>query len=211
MSAARYQRSVFLNCPFDREYQPLFRALVFTVLYARLIPRCALEFDDSAEVRLEKIFRIVGECRLGIHDISRAGLDPATALPRFNMPLELGIFLGCKRFGDGIQGAKRCLVLDVEAYRYRTFLSDVSGQDIHAHQGDPRRLVAEVGAWLRGATGRRRIPGGEQIWSRYSVFLEELPRIGAKSSLLPEELTFADYARAVSNWLRESLPSVRSR
>ncbi len=218
MSDSWSARSVFLNCPFDPAYRPLLHALVFTVSHAGLIPRCALEIDDSAEVRLDKIFRIIGECRFGIHDISRVGLDAATALPRFNMPLELGIFLGCKRFGDAGQSRKRCLILDTELYRYRAFLSDLSGQDIHAHRDDPRRLIGEVRAWLRSAAARKHMPGGEEIWQRYSVFLRELPRIAEESRILPEELTFVDYARAVSDWLRrtftgraERRPSVRSR
>jgi len=197
---ARYQRSVFLNCPFDRSYSPLLQALVFTVYCCRLVPRCALELDDSAEFRLEKVFRIIGECRFGIHDISRVGLDPGTSLPRFNMPLELGIFLGSKRFGDAVQNSKQCLILDREPYRYRSSLSDVSGQDIHAHHDDPRILVAEVRSWLRAASGRPRLPGGEEIWTRYQLFQRELPRIGRRMKILPEEMTFLDYATAVSRW-----------
>jgi len=201
MSASRYGRGVFLNCPFDAAYRPLFEALVFTVYHADLAPRCALEVDDSAESRLEKIFRLIGQCRYGIHDISRATLDVATGLPRFNMPLELGIFLGCKRFGNALQSRKRCLILDREPYRYRTFLSDISGQDIHAHGDDSRTLVSEVRAWLRTATGKPDIPGGEQIWTRYCVFREDLPKIAEKMKMRPEELTFAEYARAVHDWM----------
>lgn len=202
MSAARYRRSVFLNCPFDVSYRSLLEALVFTVRYTGLRPRCALEIDDSAEFRLEKVFRIISECQWGIHDISRAGLDAATALPRFNMPLELGIFLGCKRFGDAVQNQKGCLILDRESYRYRTFLSDLSGQDIHAHQDEPRVLVHEVRSWLRSATGRVQMPGGEEIWLRYGLFREELPRIAARMKVLPNELTFPDYLNAVARWIR---------
>jgi hypothetical protein len=54
-------------------------------------PRCALELDDSAEVRIDKILRKIAECRFGVHDLSRTELDAASALPRFNMPLELGL------------------------------------------------------------------------------------------------------------------------
>jgi hypothetical protein len=56
---------------------------------------CALEDDDAGEFRLSKIERIIEECKFGIHDLSAVALDVATGLPRFNMPLELGLFLGC--------------------------------------------------------------------------------------------------------------------
>ena len=101
-----------------------------------------------------KIERIVEECRFGINDLSAVSLDVATGLPRFNMPLELGLFLGCKRFGPPNQSKKRTLVLDRDQYRYRNFISDIAGQDIRAHGGDPDRAIWEVRDWLRLASKR---------------------------------------------------------
>ena len=94
MAAPQYQNSVFINCPFDGEYLPVFRAIVFTVSVCGLVPRCTLEHDDASQVRLEKIYRLIGSSAFGIHDISRTELDEENQLPRFNMPLELGFFLG---------------------------------------------------------------------------------------------------------------------
>ena len=91
MTTSGVGTDVFLNCPFDDAYRALLGAITFTVLDLGLTPRCALEVDAAAENRLEKIFRIIGECHLGIHDISRTDPDPVHGLPRFNMPLELGI------------------------------------------------------------------------------------------------------------------------
>jgi len=48
------------------------------------------------------------------------------------MPLELGIFLGAKRFGGPKQKRKNCLILDREKYRYQQYCSDIAGQDIKA-------------------------------------------------------------------------------
>ena len=79
----------------------------------------------------------------GVHDISKTEPDES-GLPRFNMPLELGPFLGAKRFGGTDQGSKKALVLDREPYRYQTFISDIAGQDIHAHGGDVVALIGEV-------------------------------------------------------------------
>jgi hypothetical protein len=129
---------VFINCPFDSSYRPMFDAIVFSVYDLGFVARCALEEDDAGESRLSKIERIIEECRFGINDFSAIALDALTALPRFNMPLELGLFLGCKRYGPARQSKKRTLVLDGDPYRYRTFISDISGQDIRAHGGNPR-------------------------------------------------------------------------
>lgn len=114
MPASTSARDVFINCPFDPTYKPIFWAIVFTVLRSGFSPRCALEADDSSENRLSKIEAIIEECRYGIHDISRTEVDGDPPLPRFNMPLELGLFLGAKRYGNRDQKTKRALVLDRE-------------------------------------------------------------------------------------------------
>lgn len=74
MGAAPYEYSVFLNCPFDEAYRPLFEALVFAVHDCGYIARCALEVSDAREVRIQKITKIIEGCRFGIHDISRTEL-----------------------------------------------------------------------------------------------------------------------------------------
>jgi hypothetical protein len=95
-------RDVFINCPFDDDFAPGFRALVFGVIACGYRVRCAREVDDAAETRIEKLYRIIEQSRYGIHDISRTELDEASQLPRFNMPLELGMFLGAKGSAEKI-------------------------------------------------------------------------------------------------------------
>jgi hypothetical protein len=204
MRAAPYNKAVFLNCPFDASYQPIRDAIVFTVYQAGLAPRCSLEFDDATENRIDKIVRMIGQCRYGIHDISCTEVDPVNALPRFNMPLELGLFLGAKRFGGRAQGRKSCLVLGREPYQYQKYLSDVAGQDAHAHHNDPKTAVAEVRAWLRTVLGGTTIPGGEEIWDRYVRFQLQLPEIGRRMNVRTEEMTFVEFCEALYHWLVEN-------
>jgi hypothetical protein len=201
----RYDRSVFLNCPFDDDYAALFDAIVFTVHDCGFQARCALEVDDSARVRIDRIFDIVQDCRYGIHDISRTELDEEHELPRFNMPFELGVFLGARRFGRGRQREKVALILDRDRFRYQKYLSDVAGQDIKAHDGDVRKAVRVVRDWLRG-TGTiegLRIPSGSRIFQRYEAFLIDLPALCDELDLDPGELIYNDYTTLVANWLRE--------
>jgi hypothetical protein len=122
-----YSINVFINCRFDAAYKPLFEALVFAITHCGFRPRCALEIDDGSQVRIDKIFRVIEECRFGIHDLSRTELDTSSRLPRFNMPLELGMFLAAKRFGEARQRTKVCLILDRDSYRYQKFISDIRG------------------------------------------------------------------------------------
>jgi len=48
MAQDEYNKGVFINCPFDAQYKPLFDGIVFAVLDCGLWPRCALEIDDAS-------------------------------------------------------------------------------------------------------------------------------------------------------------------
>ena len=151
---------------------------------------------------MSKIERIIEECRFGINDLSAVTLDTVTGLPRFNMPLELGLFLGCKRFGQPNQTRKRTLVLDSDQYRYRALISDISGQDIRMHGGDPERAIREVRDWLRLTSKRTTLPGGAEIIQRYRRFRNDLPDLCAALGLEQDRLTFLDLSKMVTDWLR---------
>lgn len=195
-----YPKSVFINCPFDAQYKKLFEAIVFAVVDCGFQPRCSLELDDGAQIRISKISSIIGDCKLGIHDISKTELDESSGLPRFNMPLELGMFLGAKQYGPRKQKEKICLILDRENYRYQTFISDISGQDIRCHGDDPKAAITLVRNWLRNVTPETNTPGGEAIWERYEAFRADLPVLCRELSLVESHLTFIDYTWLISQW-----------
>lgn len=200
------ERDIFINCPFDRKYRPLLRALLFAVHDCGFRARSALEIEDSGEVRVHKILRIISESPLGIHDISRVELDRASNLPRFNMPLELGLFLGAKAFGVADQQAKRCLVLDSEPYRYQKYCSDIAGQDIRAHGNKPQVAIELIRNWLSttpGAQGQV-IPSGSVIAKRYREYRAELPISCEKLQLDQRRLTFSDDVTLVVGWLKQN-------
>jgi hypothetical protein len=199
-----YAEQVFINCPFDGEYRPMFEALVFAVHDCGFVARCALELDDGSEVRIHKVQKLIEICRLGIHDISRTELDSTSQLPRFNMPLELGLFLGAKRYGSGEQQTKLCLILDREPHRFQKFCSDISGQDIRSHAGDPAAAVKIVRNWLRNVSARSEvvIPSGKMMVERYELFRRELPPMCERFRLDPEELIFNDFTTLTAEWLK---------
>lgn len=202
MAAAKYTDSVFINCPFDDQYLLMFQAIVFAVFDCGYVARCAMEIDDASQVRVDKIAKIIEESQYGIHDISRTELDLDTRLPRFNMPLEMGMFLGAKRFGGRKQNQKSCLILDSERYRYQQFISDIAGQDIKAHSNDPEEAIKKVRNWLRDSSKRESIPGGKAICNRYTRFRADLPALCNQIPIEEDEMTFNDYATLVSQWLK---------
>jgi hypothetical protein len=202
MAKAHYNDCVFLNCPFDAAYDPIMKASVFAVLHCGFVPRCSKEEQDSAVVRMDKLFRLIKSCKYGIHDISRTEFDPTTHLPRFNMPLELGVFLGAKRYGGHPNSKKKCLVLDREQFRYQQYISDIAGQDIRAHADSPQNCVTLIRNWLSSQSGHSAVPTGDVIWNNYQLYLSELPALCAAVSQTPHMLTYSDYVRLTVKWLR---------
>lgn len=198
-----YEKNVFINCPFDDIYHPLFEALVFAVHDIGFRPRCALEASNAGQFRLTKIMDIISECKYSIHDLSRTELDRKSKLPRFNMPLELGLDLGCKRFGRPFQKEKVCLVLDVDPYRYQKFISDISGQDIYAHNGSEEKIIKVVRDWLRLEIDPRIfiVPGGAKIIRRYRSFQKALPALCTNFGYDPKSLQFVDFSFVVASWI----------
>ena len=121
--------------------------MVFAIIASGYYPRCALDKTDGAEVRVSKIAAMIDECDWGIHDLSRVEVG-AGGLPRFNMPMELGLHLGARLLGEARHRRKRALILDAQRHRYDAVLSDISGQDIEAHGNDPDQAVRCVRNWL---------------------------------------------------------------
>jgi hypothetical protein len=175
-----YVDSVFINCPFDVEYQDLFYSIIFVVQDCGFWPRCALEVDDSTTTRIEKIFQIIESCKYGIHDISRTETFGKEQLPRFNMPLELGLFLGAKRFGQQEQADKLCLILDRE----------------------PDIAIKVVRNWLSNAVPDSILPGGTKVAERYRDFLDSLPDYFDRFGLTTKKLIFTDFRKLVIEWLK---------
>jgi hypothetical protein len=194
-------RDVFINCPFTADYQAHFQATVFTVVRSGFTPRCARESDDGGEVRFEKICRIISGCPYAVHDISKTEPDADSGLPRFNMPFELGLFLGAKRFGGRPHRQKKSLIFDRAPFRYQSFISDISGQDIHPHNGEVDQLIRELATWLRDQARDPKVPGGIAVADEHSKFKVDLPSIAGDMQLQLSELTFKDLVAVVARWI----------
>lgn len=191
-----YARNVFVNCPFDSAYKPLFQAIVFTVHECGFFVRCGLERTDASELRVKKIYDLIESSRYGIHDLSRVELDSGTGLPRFNMPLELGIFLGAKFLGPSKQRTKSCLVFDEHPHRYQMYMSDIAGQDIESHHNDPQRIVSSIRNWLAHDV-EGNLPGGRAIKARLDQFERELTGLCQSNQQERDELSYSDFIQHV--------------
>lgn len=204
--ASRRKRSaakaVFINCPFEDAFKPILRAMIFTIVASGYDPRCALDATEGAEVRVSKIARMIGECDWGIHDLSRVEID-AAGVPRFNMPMELGLHLGAQLLGEGRHRRKRALILEAERHLYDALLSDISGQDIESHANDPDQAIRCVRNWLSEHRPRSAapLPGAAAMQDDLRLFQAEVGALLVDRRLDPDDLTQSDFLWAVNDWI----------
>lgn len=138
--------SVFINCPFDSDYAPLFDAIVFATTCCGFLARSALESGNVAEPRMTRIAKAVLSSRYSIHDLIRCRGEGNQGLARFNMPLELGIAMG-RRISEG-DDAHDWLILVPEGHGYVQFVSDLAGYDPKTHDNTTETVVRRVMVWL---------------------------------------------------------------
>ncbi|MFL6856315.1 MAG: hypothetical protein ACJ8EB_00240 [Allosphingosinicella sp.] len=164
-----FERSVFVNCPFDDDFEPILQAILFCIVYLGLAPRISRERIDSGEVRLQKIRGLIEGSKYSIHDLSRSQASKKGEHFRLNMPFELGIDYACREYFGSGRETKRFLVLDEKAYRYQAAISDIAGCDIHYHGGDFQKAVRKVRNWLVSEAGIA-ADGAARVLARYADF-----------------------------------------
>ncbi len=121
-----YERSVFLNCPFDDLFAPLFHAAVLTIAALGFTPRCARESEGEADPRIDRIAKGLRESKYSIHDLSRFQSEGPDNLPRFNMPLELGMALSLRYLGKSSGTPHNWVALVPSGFVHQEFISDLA-------------------------------------------------------------------------------------
>jgi hypothetical protein len=130
--------NAFLNVSYDKAFESLFLAYIAGLCGFGLIPRATLEIPGGSR-RLDRTFKLIGECQYSFHDLSRVELDnkrPPT--PRFNMPFELGLVVAWAK-----TNRKRhdWFVFETQNRRLNKSLSDLDGTDPYIHRGSPTNVL----------------------------------------------------------------------
>jgi hypothetical protein len=165
---AAYADSVFINCPFDPEYRPIFHALVFAVHDCGYFAHCAWF-----------VFKKLNKSS-GIVDSASTTFVASSPIRRVNCQdstcrSSSGYFWGPS--DNKRQTTKSCKIPDVDNYRFQKFCSDIAGQDISAHHGNAEEAIKVVRNW-RGKTRRNvLIPSGSKLVERYHKFKNDLPML----------------------------------
>jgi hypothetical protein len=193
---------VFINCPFDDAYGDMLRAVAFAVASCGFEPACALDEDDSGRIRFDKLKALIEASDLSVHDLSRIELDDHTQTPRFNMPFELGLYLGAKHFGGRRQRRKRCLVLARSRREWAPTMSDLAGADPFFHGGKPDAAIRAVRDFLHAAPNGRMLPGETALIADHRRFLRDLPAMADAARQTPEEaLRYKNYVTFLQQFL----------
>lgn len=193
---------VFINCPFDDDYGELLRAIAFTIAACGYQPTCALDEDDAGRIRFDKLKSLIAEADLAIHDLSRIELSEETSMPRFNMPFELGLYLGAKHFGGRRQRLKRCLVLARSRREWTPTISDLAGVDPAFHAGKPDAAIRAARDFLHAAPDGNVLPGETALIADYRRFLRDLPKMADVARQTAEEaLRYRNYMAFLEDFL----------
>jgi hypothetical protein len=176
--AATRRMSVFINCPFDSEYQPIFDAVVFPTVCCGFLPRCAVESGCAAVPRMDRVTQTILSSKYSIHDLCRCKGEGDANLARFNMPLELGVAMA-QRFAPNGAENHDWLLLVPRGSEYVRFLSDLAGFDPKQHDGNVETIVPAVMSWLVTRPDAIRVPTPSEV-------LEALPRFHTEKAQLNE-------------------------
>lgn len=194
MGKRRPRTEVFLNLPYDSDFENKFLAYVCASHAIGLVPRVTLEVPGGAR-RLDRIFALIQECEFSIHDLSRVQLDKQLLrTPRFNMPFELGLAVASEKIG------RRHLwfVMEEMSYRLAKSLSDLNGTDPYIHNGTVEGMFREMG----NAFVRKRGASVPQMWSIYRRVRKQIPPIlkscGAHSVFEAKAFQQLSYAARVA-------------
>ena len=194
-----FDTNVFINCPFDTEYDTLLKPLTYTIIYLGFEPQLS-QTKSSAITRVEQIKKLIKESKFSIHDLSRCKPLENDQLPRLNMPFELGLDMGCLEYGEEKYRHKKMLILETDRYYYQKVLSDIAGQDIEDHNDDPRTLMSKVRNWFSCMDNAKIYPDINDIWTGYNALYQEL---GDSRSGSSDEMPIADFIKHTKNWVQK--------
>jgi hypothetical protein len=173
-------KAVFINCPYDEEFQPTFDAIVFATVCCGFMPRSALESGTVAESRMERITQAIFSSKYSIHDLSRCKGEGSESLARFNMPLELGIAMARRYMTTAKSKRHDWLLLVPEGHVYLKVVSDLAGFDPMRYDGGTESVIPKVISWLATRPDAVRTPTPK-------VVLAELPKFQMEKDRLQKE------------------------
>jgi hypothetical protein len=135
MARRKGPQAVFLNVPYDPQFGDLYLAYIVGLTQLGFEINVTLAVPNQG--RLDRIITLIEESDVSIHDLSR--IEATSGIPRFNMPLELGLALYRSHV---TRGRHRVFVFEKKPYRIQQSTSDINGIDAQIHNDKPRGVMA---------------------------------------------------------------------
>ena len=125
--------SVFLNVPYDHDFEDLYIAYVVGLISLGLTPVATLAIAGGA-ARLDRILGQIQSCRYSVHDLSRVEISstPPHFTPRFNMPFEFGMAVTWAKLNPTLHSYAGFESVERRAHKS---LSDMAEHDFYIHGG----------------------------------------------------------------------------
>jgi len=176
--------SVFLNIPYDVAFENLYLAYIVGLTQLGLAINAALAVPSQG--RLTTIIELIDESDFSIHDLSR--VEVSRGVPRFNMPVELGLALYRSHITNG---QHRVFIFERKQYRAQRSTSDVNGIDPQIHNGTVRGLMGGLRNIFRQPQDVTTVP---EMIASYRAVKQRIPemRRNAGSKSLFEAAIFQD-------------------
>jgi hypothetical protein len=176
--------SVFLNIPYDNAFEDLYLAYIVGLTQLGLRVHAALAVPNQG--RLKTIIELIEESEFSIHDLSR--VEVSRGVPRFNMPVELGLALYRSHVTEG---KHRTFIFESKAHRAQRSTSDVNGIDPQIHKGTPRGLMSALRNIFRQPGDVTTVP---EMLASYRAVKRKVPELrrNAGSKSLFEAAVFQD-------------------
>ena len=155
--------------------------------------------------QVDKLVALIRESPRSIHDLSRIELGE-NDLPRFNMPFELGLAMGAKRFGSASQRRDRIKIMVEKPYRLPAYLSDLGGNDPTAHHAGAAAVIRIVRNFLHRTPTGGLLAGPAKLARDFARFKTEVPgiaeRIGFEATEIGGLRDYPTYVWCVAEFLK---------
>jgi hypothetical protein len=177
-------KSVFLNIPYDNGFEDLYLAYIVGLMQLCLRVNATLAVPNQG--RLEAIIGLIEKSDYSVHDLSR--IEVTKGIPRFNMPVELGLALYRSHLAKEKHGV---FVFESRRYRAQRSTSDINGLDPQIHNGSAKGVMAGLRNIFRQPGDAPTVP---EMLASYRAVQRRLPeiRVNAGSKSLFEASVFKD-------------------
>ena len=116
------------------------------------------------------------------------------------MPYEMGLDIGCMRFGNEQMSQKLCLIVEKEKNRYDQVISDISGQDIKAHGDIPEKIIAIILEWF-DAILEYHLPSPHFVFEKYIESFSEIDADLKNTGRAIDLLSTPTYIKIIRQWI----------